>query len=39
MTCALPAASLDDIAGRIETTAATDTVVAKYAADDARRFD
>ena len=39
MTCALPAASLADIAGRIETTAATDTVVAKYAADDARRFD
>jgi uncharacterized protein (DUF169 family) len=38
MTCALPAAGLGDLVGRIEATAATDSVVAKYAADDARRF-
>ncbi|HKH88970.1 MAG TPA: DUF169 domain-containing protein [Acidimicrobiales bacterium] len=38
MTCALPAATLADITEQIETTAATDSVVAKYAAEDGRRF-
>jgi uncharacterized protein (DUF169 family) len=39
MTCALPAAGLEHVVEAIEQTAATDSVVAKYAADDARRFD
>ncbi len=39
MTCALPAATLGEIVDRIEATAATDSVVAKYAADDGRRFE
>ncbi len=38
MTCALPAAGLEQVVEAIERTAATDSVVAKYAADDARRF-
>jgi uncharacterized protein (DUF169 family) len=38
MTCALPAGTLAEIVEQIEATAATDAVVAKYAADDARRF-
>lgn len=38
MTCALPAGQLADILGAIEQTAATDSGVAKYAAEDARRF-
>jgi uncharacterized protein (DUF169 family) len=38
MTCALPAGTLAGIVDQIEATAATDSVVAKYAADDARRF-
>lgn len=38
MTCAIPAAGLTGIVDQIEATAATDSVVAKYAADDARRF-
>jgi len=39
MTCAFPAASFGEIVARVEATAATDSVVAKYAADDARRFE
>jgi uncharacterized protein (DUF169 family) len=38
MTCAIPASHLEDLIGRIEETAATDSIVAKYAAEDARRF-
>jgi uncharacterized protein (DUF169 family) len=38
MTCALPASELEDIVRRIETTANTDAVVARYAAEDAKRF-
>jgi uncharacterized protein (DUF169 family) len=38
MTCALPAATLTEIVDQVETTAAVDSVVAKYAAGDARRF-
>jgi uncharacterized protein (DUF169 family) len=38
MTCALPAGDLERIVADIEKTAETDTVVAKYAANDARRF-
>ncbi|MGH9297495.1 MAG: DUF169 domain-containing protein [Acidimicrobiales bacterium] len=38
MTCALPAQRLDELVGAIEQTASTDSVVARYAADDARRF-
>ena len=39
MTCAFPASTFAEIVGQVEATAATDSVVAKYAADDARRFD
>jgi uncharacterized protein (DUF169 family) len=39
MTCALPADQLADIVKAIEHTAEIDTVVAKYAAADARKFD
>ncbi|MGC9960485.1 MAG: DUF169 domain-containing protein [Acidimicrobiales bacterium] len=39
MTCAFPASTFADIVGQVEATAATDAVVAKYAVDDARRFD
>lgn len=38
MTCALPAVQLVSLVDSIEKTAATDSVVAKYAAEDARRF-
>ncbi|MGH9076967.1 MAG: DUF169 domain-containing protein [Acidimicrobiales bacterium] len=38
MTCALPAANLEAVVDAVETTAATDSVVARYAAGDARRF-
>jgi uncharacterized protein (DUF169 family) len=38
MTCALPAGQLSQIVEQIEKTAEVDTVVAKYAASDARRF-
>jgi uncharacterized protein (DUF169 family) len=38
MTCALPAGALAGIVDQIEATAATDSVVAKYAGDDGRRF-
>jgi uncharacterized protein (DUF169 family) len=38
MSCALPAAGLEQVVEAIERTAATDSVVARYAADDARRF-
>lgn len=38
MTCALPAEQLASLVDSVERTAATDSVVAKYAADDARRF-
>ena len=38
MTCALPASDLGSIVASIEATASTDSVVAKYAADDAQRF-
>ncbi len=38
MTCALPGSRLAEVTAAVERTAAIDTVVAKYAADDARRF-
>lgn len=38
MTCALPAATFQEIVTAVETTAAVDTTVAKYAAADGRRF-
>jgi uncharacterized protein (DUF169 family) len=38
MTVALPGSRLADVAAAVERTAAVDTVVAKYAAEDARRF-
>jgi hypothetical protein len=38
MTVAIPGARLADVVDAVEKTAAIDTVVAKYAADDARRF-
>lgn len=38
MTCALPASGLGEIVGAIEATASIDGAVAKYAAEDARRF-
>jgi uncharacterized protein (DUF169 family) len=38
MTCALPAGKLAAIVSAIEATAEIDTTVAKYAAQDARRF-
>ena len=38
MTCALPASQLGELVTSIEKTSAVDSAVAKYAADDARRF-
>ena len=38
MTCAIPADRLAEVVGLIEATAATDAIVASYAAEDARRF-
>jgi uncharacterized protein (DUF169 family) len=38
MTCAIPASSLADVLASIRRNAAADAAVAKYAADDARRF-
>jgi uncharacterized protein (DUF169 family) len=38
MTCAIPAAQIADVVARVATTADVDNVVAKYAAEDARRF-
>lgn len=38
MTCAIPAGDLPDLATTISATAETDAVVARYAAQDARRF-
>ncbi len=38
MTCALPADQLADIVASVQRNAAADSTVAKYAADDARRF-
>ncbi len=38
MTCAIPAGMLGDVIGQIRATAATDSIVASYAAEDARRF-
>ena len=38
MTCAIPATKLGDVIAQIEATAATDAIVASYAAEDARRF-
>ncbi|MHB8190958.1 MAG: DUF169 domain-containing protein [Ferrimicrobium sp.] len=38
MTCAIPASQLPAIVNRIQLTAKTDNIVAKYAAQDARRF-
>jgi uncharacterized protein (DUF169 family) len=37
-TCAIPAARLPEVVEALERTAATDSIVAKYAAEDARRF-
>ena len=38
MTCAIPANELPEVASRVQATAEVDSVVAKYAAQDARRF-
>jgi uncharacterized protein (DUF169 family) len=38
MTCALPGSRLAEVTAAVQRSAAIDTVVAKYAADDARRF-
>jgi hypothetical protein len=38
MTCAIPANRLQDVIERVEATAAIDSMVAAYAAEDARRF-
>jgi uncharacterized protein (DUF169 family) len=38
MTCAIPANRLLDVIERVEATAAIDSMVAAYAAEDARRF-
>jgi len=38
MTCAIPANKLSDVIRQIVATAATDSIVASYAAEDARRF-
>jgi uncharacterized protein (DUF169 family) len=38
MTCALPASRLADIVAAVERNAIADAAVARYAADDARRF-
>ena len=38
MTCALPAARLGELVDQVEATAALDLAMARYAADDARRF-
>ncbi|HEY2331726.1 MAG TPA: DUF169 domain-containing protein [Acidimicrobiales bacterium] len=37
-TCAVPASRLSEVVEALERTAATDSIVAKYAAEDARRF-
>jgi hypothetical protein len=37
-TCAVPAARLPEVVEALERTAATDSIVARYAAEDARRF-
>src|SRR5438477_160321 len=38
MTCAIPAGKLAEVVGALQTTAAADTTVARYAARDANRF-
>ena len=38
MTCAIPANRLHDVVRQVQATAATDAIVAAYAAEDARRF-
>jgi len=38
MTFAVPGGRLAEVVGAVQRTAAVDRVVAKYAADDARRF-
>jgi uncharacterized protein (DUF169 family) len=38
MTCAIPAGNLAEVVGKVKATAETDAVVARYAAQDARRF-
>lgn len=38
MTCAIPASRLHDVVRQVQATAATDSIVASYAAEDARRF-
>jgi hypothetical protein len=37
-TCAIPASRLVEVIEAIETTAETDAIVARYAAEDAARF-
>jgi hypothetical protein len=39
MTCAIPAARLQEVLDAVSTTARADTAVARYAAQDALRFD
>ena len=38
MTCAVPASMLEDVIARLEATGEADSAVARYAADDMRRF-
>jgi hypothetical protein len=38
MTCAIPALRLAEVVGAIQRNAAADNAVARYAAEDARRF-
>jgi hypothetical protein len=38
MTCAIPGGRLETVVGEVVRTAAVDAVVARYAAEDARRF-
>jgi uncharacterized protein (DUF169 family) len=38
MTCAIPGARLAEVVERLEATANLDRAMARYAADDARRF-
>jgi hypothetical protein len=38
MTCAIPAARLDDVLDALTTTSTADSAVASYALEDARRF-
>jgi len=38
MMCAIPASRLHDVVRQVQTTVATDAIMASYAAEEARRF-